>query len=146
VQEVDGRCSKLKEEKTKLEGMVKSQGELIMEIAKETGLDCMGEVFEDEDEDDNAGGDAATLPAAAPPSHAPLAAATPEEIIVEEGPMEMIPEQEALVPHEVILADVEPKLSQPQLYLDDSDESDDPSEAEYDVDEWILEEGSNDQD
>jgi hypothetical protein len=86
VQEVEGRRSKLKEEKTKLEGMVKSQGELIMEIAKETGLDCMGEVFEDEDEDDNAGGDAATLPAAAPPSHAPLAAATPEEIMWRKAP------------------------------------------------------------
>jgi hypothetical protein len=35
-------------------------------------------------------------------------AATPEEIIEEEAPVEMVPEQEALVAHEVILADAEP--------------------------------------
>jgi hypothetical protein len=29
----------------------------------------------------------------------------------EEGPMEVIPEQEALMPHEVILVDVEPEVS-----------------------------------
>jgi hypothetical protein len=94
--------------------MVKSRGELIMEIAKETRLDRMGEMSDDEDEDDDNGGDAA-----APPPHAPPAAAAPEEIVVEEGPMEMIPEHEAPMPHEVILADVEPELSQPHLYLDD---------------------------
>jgi hypothetical protein len=39
----------------------------------------------------------------------------PEEID-EEGPMEAIPEQEAPMPHEVILADVEPKMPQLRLY------------------------------
>jgi hypothetical protein len=33
----------------------------------------------------------------------------PKEID-EEGPVEAIPEQEALMPHEVILADAEPKM------------------------------------
>jgi hypothetical protein len=53
---------KLKEEKATLEGMVESHDELIMEIAKETGLDCMGEDAEDEVEDEDAddGGDATT--------------------------------------------------------------------------------------
>jgi hypothetical protein len=115
--------------------MVKSRGELIMEIAKETRLDRMREMSDDEDEDDDNGGDAVAPPAATLPPHAPPAAAAPEEIILEEGPMEMIPEHEAPMPHEVILADVEPELSQPHLYLDNSDELDDPSEAEYDVDE-----------
>jgi hypothetical protein len=35
-------------------------------------------------------------------------AAAPEEIN-DEGPVEMVPEQEAPVPHELILADAEPK-------------------------------------
>jgi predicted nuclease with TOPRIM domain len=53
---------KLKEEKATLEGMVKSGDELIMEITKETGLDCMGEDAEDEEEDEDVdgGGDATT--------------------------------------------------------------------------------------
>jgi hypothetical protein len=33
----------LSEEKATLEGMVQSHDELIMKIASETGLDCMGE-------------------------------------------------------------------------------------------------------
>jgi hypothetical protein len=45
-------AQKLKEEKATLEGMVKSHDELIMEIAKETRLDRMGEDAEDEDEED----------------------------------------------------------------------------------------------
>jgi hypothetical protein len=53
-------------------------------------------------------------PAAAPPPPMPPTA-MPEEID-EEGPMEAIPEQEALMPHEVILADVEPKMPQLRLY------------------------------
>jgi hypothetical protein len=36
-------------------------------------------------------------------------ATVPEEID-KEGPMEVIPEQEALMPHEVILADAEPEM------------------------------------
>jgi hypothetical protein len=39
----------------------------------------------------------------------------PEEID-KEGPVEAIPEQEALMLHEVILADVEPKIPQLHLY------------------------------
>jgi hypothetical protein len=73
----------------------------------------------------------------------------PEEINVE-GPVEAIPQQEALMPHEVILADVEPKMPQLRLYhalmrdyeenplrleddIDDLD--DDPSEDHSDMDE-----------
>jgi hypothetical protein len=33
----------LKEENTKLEGMIESRNEFIMEISRETGLDRMGE-------------------------------------------------------------------------------------------------------
>jgi hypothetical protein len=53
-------AQKLREEKATLEGMVKSRNELIMEIARETGLDHMGEDAEDEEEheDANDGGDA----------------------------------------------------------------------------------------
>jgi hypothetical protein len=61
---------KLKEEKTKLEGMVESRDKLIMEITKETRIDCLGEDVEDEDvedEDDDDGGDIAAPPATAPP-------------------------------------------------------------------------------
>jgi hypothetical protein len=76
---------KLKEENTKLEGMVKSRGKLITEIAKVIGLDRMGEDVEAEVEDDNDRGDAATPPIAMVPplAPAPPAAAAPEEIIVE---------------------------------------------------------------
>jgi hypothetical protein len=41
--EVEGGHSEVDEEKATLEGMVKSHDELIMEIARETGLDRMGE-------------------------------------------------------------------------------------------------------
>jgi hypothetical protein len=60
-------AQKLKEEKTTLEGMIQSHDELIMEIAKEYGLNCMGE---NNDEGNTA----------APPTLAP------EEIIKEEAP------------------------------------------------------------
>jgi hypothetical protein len=68
---------KLKEEKTTLEGMAYSYGELTMDITKETGLDCMGEDGNDvdeEDEDANDGGDVVAPPVAmAPPLvHTPL--------------------------------------------------------------------------
>jgi hypothetical protein len=52
----------LKEENTKLKGTVESCDELITKIAKEIGLDRMGEDAEAEDEDDDDGGDAATPP------------------------------------------------------------------------------------
>jgi hypothetical protein len=83
--------------------MIKSSDELFMEMAEEYGLNRMGENNDDEDDDDE--GNAATPPTLVPP------AATPEEIIEEEAPVEMVPEQEALVAHEVILAEAEPELS-----------------------------------
>jgi hypothetical protein len=153
-------AQKLKEQKATLEGMVKSRDELIMKIAKETRLDHMWEDGKDKDNDD--GGDAAAPPVAVvpPPSPTPPAAA-PEEIVVdEEDPVETVPEKEAPVADEVILVDVEPELPQPRLYhtlmkdyeespsrmMDDLDDLDDLTEADYDVDEWIPKDGSNDQD
>jgi hypothetical protein len=63
----------VEEEKATLEGMVESRDELLMEIAKETGLDRMGEDEEEEEEEDaDNGGYAAAPPAAAPPPPAPL--------------------------------------------------------------------------
>jgi hypothetical protein len=94
-------------------------------------------------------------PAAAPPI------AAPEVIIIEEEDlMEMVPEQEAPNAHVVILADAEPELPQPRLFnilvsdyeesssrmMDDLDDLDDPTEADYDVNEWFPEDGSNDRD
>jgi hypothetical protein len=54
-------AQKLREEKATLIGMVESRDELIMEIAKETGLDRMGEDAKDEQKDEDADdrGDAA---------------------------------------------------------------------------------------
>jgi hypothetical protein len=75
--------------------------------------------------------------------------------------MEVIPEQEASMPHEVILADAEPEMPQLHLYHalmrdyeehllrmeDDFDDlNDDPNEGFSDVDEWFPEDGSNDRD
>jgi hypothetical protein len=75
--------------------------------------------------------------------------------------MEMIPEQEAPVPHEVILADAEPEMPQLRLYHalvrdyekhplrmeDDFDDlDDDANEGRSEMDEWFLEDGSNDRD
>jgi hypothetical protein len=147
----------LEEEKATLEGMVESRNVLIMEIVRETRLDHMGEYTDDkaEDEDVDNGGYTATPPIPAP------SAATPEEVVEEEDPVEMVPEQEAHVAQEVILADVEPKMSQPRLYhvlmrdyvdsqprmiedLDDLD--DDPTEACSDINEWFPKDGSNDRD
>jgi hypothetical protein len=147
---------RLEEEKATLEGMVESRNELLMEIARETGLDCMGEDAEDEGEDEDAddGEDASTPLVLAPP------AAAPEEID-DEGPKEMIPKQEALVPHEVILVDAEPEMTQPRLYhalirdyeespprmmqgLDDLD--DDPNERRSGMDEWFFKDVSNGRD
>jgi hypothetical protein len=65
------------------------------------------------------------------------------------------------VPHEIILAKVEPEMSQLRLYhalmrdyeenplrmedeFDDLD--DDPNEGHSDMDEWFPEDGSNDRD
>jgi DnaJ-domain-containing protein 1 len=134
----------LEEEKATLEGMVESRDELLIEIAREMGLDRMGEDEDDEEEEEDAddGGDA-TPPPLAPP------AAAPEEID-EEGFVEAIPKQEAPMPHEVILADAEPEMPQLHLYHalmrdyeenplrleDDFDDlNDDPSEDQSDMDE-----------
>jgi predicted nucleic acid-binding Zn-ribbon protein len=79
-------AQKLREQKTKLKGMVESHDKLIMETADRIGLNCMGDNAEDEedneDEDDDNGGDAAA-PLATPPSPAPPIAAR-EAITVEE--------------------------------------------------------------
>jgi peptidoglycan hydrolase CwlO-like protein len=96
ITEVEALCKrsrkdaqKLKEEKTTLEGMIQSYDELIMEMDEEYGLNRMGENDDNEDEDDDNEGNAIAPPAAAP-------AAVPEQIIEEEAPVEMVPEQEAL--------------------------------------------------
>jgi hypothetical protein len=58
--ELEALCKKLREdtqrleeEKANLEGMVKSHDELLMEIARETGLDHMGEDDEDDEEEED---------------------------------------------------------------------------------------------
>jgi hypothetical protein len=64
--ELEALCKKpredtqrLEEEKATLEGIVESHDELVMEIAREMGLDCMGEDDEDDKEEEDAddGGD-----------------------------------------------------------------------------------------
>jgi hypothetical protein len=72
---------KLKEEKSTLEGMIQSRDELIMEMAKEYGLNHMGE----NDDDDNKGN---TI---APPEPAP--ATMLEEIVEEEAPVVNSPQE-----------------------------------------------------
>jgi hypothetical protein len=82
----------------------------------------------------------------------------PEEMD-DESRVEMILEQEALVPHEVILVDAEPEVLQPRLYhtlMRDYEESllrmmedlndldDDPNKGRSDMDEWFPEDESND--
>jgi hypothetical protein len=78
ITELEALCKKLREdtqrleeEKASLEGMVESIDELLMEIAKETGLDRMGEDAEDEEEDEDAddGEDVAAPPVPVPPPH-----------------------------------------------------------------------------
>jgi hypothetical protein len=81
---------KLRGEKTTLEGMIQSRDKQIMEIAEEYGLNRMGENDDDED-DDNEGNAVAPL--------TPTPVIVPEEIIKEEAPVEMVPEQEAPVAH-----------------------------------------------
>jgi hypothetical protein len=143
---------KLTEEKATLEGMVESCNELITEVTKEIGLDHIGEdAKEEEEEDDDDGGDTAAPPTTTPPlDPASLAATALEEVIMEEDPIEMVPEQEAPMVHEMILADAEPKLPQPRLYhmlMRDYEEGpsrvmddlDDPTEASSNMDEWFSE-------
>jgi hypothetical protein len=168
ITELEALCKKLREdtqrleeEKATLEEMVESRDELLMEIAREMGLDHMGEDKDEEEEEEDAddGGEAAAPPAAAPPPLAPPAALLEE--IDEEVPMEAIPEQEAPMPHEVILADAEPEMPQLLLYhallreyeqhplrmeADFDDLDNNPNEGHTDVDEWFPKGGSNDRD
>jgi hypothetical protein len=145
-------AQKLREENTKLEGMVESCDKLIMEFSNKYGYNCMHEDTDDED-DDNGGDTTAPSTVVPPPVPVPPAAA-PEVIVVnKEEPMEMVPEQEAPEVHEVILADAESEPLQPRLYtvlmrdyeerpsrmMDDLHELDDPTEADYNVDEWFPE-------
>jgi hypothetical protein len=69
----------------------------------------MGEDAKADDDDDR---DVATHPVAVVPPLAPTlpAANVPEEKVVEEDPMEMLPEQKAPMVHEVILVDAEPEM------------------------------------
>jgi hypothetical protein len=132
-----------------------------MEFIDKYGYNCSDEDVGDEDEDDYDRGDATAPLAAMPrPVHAQPTAVAPEEIIDEEGPMEMVPEQEAPEEHDVIFIDAEPELPQPRLFnvlvrdyeenpsrmMDDLDDLDDPTEADYNVDEWFSTDGSNDRD
>jgi hypothetical protein len=136
--------------------MVESRNELLMEIARETRLDHMGEDAEDEEEDEDADDEG---DATAPPIPAPPAAALEE--IDDEGHVEMDPEQEAPIAQEVILADAVPEMSHPRLYhtlirdyeespprmMEDVDDMDDDlNEGRSDMDEWFPEDESNDRD
>jgi chromosome segregation ATPase len=123
ITELEGLCKrlredaqKLKEEKTTLEGMIQSSDELILEMAKEYRLNCVGE--NDDDEDDNDEGNTVAAPAPA---------AVPEEIVKEEAPMENGPQE---------LDDFN-DLG----YLDH-----DPNEGRSDMDEWVPQDGSTDRD
>jgi hypothetical protein len=99
--------------------MIQSPNELILEMAEEYGLNCMGENDDDEDEDendDNEGNAVAPL--------APAPTTVPEEIVEEEDPVENGPQE-----------------------LDDlGDLDEDPNEGRSDVDEWFPEDRSNDRD
>jgi hypothetical protein len=154
-------AQKLREEKTKLKGMVESHDELIMEFTDKYGYNHNDEDVDIDDEDEDNGGDAATPPTAMPHPVPVLPAAACEVIIIdEEDPVEMVPEQEASEAHDVILTDAEPEPLQPQLYtmlmrdyeespsrmMDDPYELDGATKADYDVDEWYPEDGSTDQD
>jgi chromosome segregation ATPase len=110
-------AQRLREENTTLEGMIQSHDDLILEMAKEYGLNRMGKNDDNDDEDDDDGNAIAPL--------APAPAAVAEEIIEEEDPMEN-------GPHE--LDD-----------LDDLCDLDgDPNEGHSNVEEWFPQDGSND--
>jgi hypothetical protein len=118
MQDVEGRRSEVREEKTTIEGMIQSRDELILEMAEEFGLNHMGENDDDEDENDDNEGNTVAPPASVP-------ATVPEEIVEEEDPVEN-------GPHE----------------LDDLDDlgglDEDPNEGRSDVEEWFPQDGSND--
>jgi hypothetical protein len=76
----------------------------------------------------------------------------------EENHAEMVPEHEAPEELEIIALIAEPEPPQPRLYIvlmrdyeespsrmmDNLDDLDDPTEADYDVNEWFPKDGSND--
>jgi hypothetical protein len=74
-------AQKLKEEKTTREGIIQSRDELVMEMAKEYGLNHMGENDDDEDDDDEGNDVTPSVPTT-----------VPEEIIEEEAPVENGPQ------------------------------------------------------
>jgi hypothetical protein len=113
-------AQRLREERTTLEGMIQSRDELILEKAKEYGLNHMRENDDDEDEDDDDEGNVVAPPA-------PMPAIMPEEIVEEEDPMENGPQE---------LDDLDD--------LGDLDE--DPNEGCSDVEEWFPQDGNNDRD
>jgi hypothetical protein len=100
--------------------MILSCDELILEMAKEYGLNCMGENDDDEDKDDD---DEENIIAPL----APAPAVVPEEIVEEEDPVENGPQE---------LDDLDD--------LGDLDE--DPNEGRSNMDEWFPQDGSNDRD
>jgi hypothetical protein len=110
-------AQRLREEKTTLEGMIQSRDELILEMAKEYGLNRMGENNDDEDDDDEGN-------VVAPP--APVPAVAPEEIVeedtVENGPQEL------------------------DDFDDLGDLDEDANEGRSDMIEWFPQDGSNDRD
>jgi hypothetical protein len=157
----------LKKENLTMELIVQSCDELILEIDSEIRLDRIGEDDnKDKDDDDNDdGGDTAAPPTTAPlPAAAPPADATPAttalELDVEEEEEDLellILEREPPKALEVTLPDEEPEPSQPHLFtvlMRDHEESpsrmcddlDNPTLADYDVDEWFFEDGSRDRD
>jgi hypothetical protein len=160
ITELEALCKKLRKEKTKLEGMVESCDELIMEFGDKYGYNCNDDDDEDDDDDDR--GDTAAPPVAAPPPIPTSPAAAPEVIIIkeEENPVEMVSEQEVPGEFEIITPEVEAEPPQPRLFIaimrdyeespsrmmDDLDDLDDPTEVDYVVDEWFPEDGSNDRD
>jgi hypothetical protein len=113
-------AQKIREEKTTLEGMIQSRDELILEMAEEYGLNCMGENDDDEHEDDDDEGNVIAPPA-------PVPAVMPEEIVEEKDLVENGPQE-----------------------LDDLDNlgalDEDPNEGRSNVDEWFPQDGSNDRD
>jgi hypothetical protein len=100
--------------------MIQSRDELIIEMAKEYGLNRMGENDDDEDEDDDDEGNVIA-------PRAPASAVVHEEIVEEDAPVENGPQE---------LDDL----------CDMDDPDDDPNEDHSDMDEWFPQDGSNDRD
>jgi DnaJ-domain-containing protein 1 len=149
MQEEEGRHSKVGGEKATLAEMAESHDELLMEIAREMGLDRMGEDEDEEEEEEDANdrGDAAAPLVTTPPPLA-LPTAVPEEID-EEGPMEVIPGQEVPMPHEVIMVEAEPEEPPLCLYhalLRDYEENPLRLEDDFDDLDYDLNEGHSDVD